>query len=264
MEQKQPRRASKQIIHAIMDEAGVKIARAYQMVEEVKRSKAVDVRTAANYVAAQLGIDVQKGKFGLTDLDKEKLRGILGAEPLAPSIRRGSRGKVGPRLVPVQIGPRVADTLLLSRSAAKEARKMSEVYSIIYVLENSFRQLITDTLQKRHGADWWNEVVIPSDTRKNVENRLSQEEENRWHSRRGSHRIFYTDFSDLGRIIISNWSDFKNIFKKQHRLQTKLEEIELSRNIVAHSNPLPDKEVRRLRLNFDDWKTVLKRSTPES
>jgi len=262
--QKQPKRASKQVIHAIMEEAGVKIARACQMIEEVKRSKAVDVRTATNYVAAQLGIDVQKKKFGLTDLDKEKLRGLLGAQPLVPGSERGPRGKVGPQLVPVQIGPRVADTLLLSPSAAKEARKMSEVYSMIYVLENSFRQLITDTLQRRHGADWWNKAVIPSDTRKNVENRLSQEEENRWHSRRGSHRIFYTDFNDLGPIIINNWSDFKSIFGKQHRLQTKLEEIELSRNIVAHSNPLPDKEVRRVRLNFDDLKTVLKRSRPES
>lgn len=132
MVQKQPKRASKQIIQAIMEKKGVKIAQAYRMIEKAKRSKAVDVRTAANYVAAQLEIDVQMKKFGLTDSDKERLRGLLGAAgPLVPSGRQGQKGKVGPRLVPVQIGPKAADMLIESKCG--EGSK-EDVRSLLYRL----------------------------------------------------------------------------------------------------------------------------------
>jgi len=259
---KQPKRANREIIQAIMEEADVKIARAYQMIEEVKRSKAVDVRTAANYVAAQLGVDVQKRKYGLTEVDKEKLRQLLGGtQPIIAVGTVGQKGKERTQVIPVQIGSRVTETLMLTPGFAKEAVKMSRVYSIVYVLENSLRHLIKRTLEDKYGSDWWNKATISSDTKTKVEKRLKQEDENRWHSRRGSHRVFYTDFNDLGAIMINNWSEFKNVFKKQHLLQTRFEEIELSRNIVAHSNPLPDNEVKRLELNFNDWKSMLREST---
>lgn len=243
-----------------MDGAGVKQARAYQMIKEAKRSKAVDVRTAANYVAAQLKIDVQKKKFGLTELDKTRLRELLAAQPIVSAGIQGSKGKVTAQPTIIQIGSKVAEMLLLTPSMVTQAGEMSEVYSIVYVLENSFRQLISERLEKIYGKDWWNKAKISTDTKRKVDGRLKEEDENRWHSRRGVHQIFYTDFSDIGAIVINNWDAFKDVFKKQYRLQAKLEEIELSRNIIAHNNPLPDKEIKRLKLNFDDWIRILKES----
>ncbi len=143
----------------------------------------------------------------------------------------------------------------------KQAMEMSEVYPLIYVLENSFRKLVLTTLEGKYGKDWWMNATIATDTRRNVDSRMKQEDENRWHARRGAHPIFYTDFSDIGLIIINNWSEFKDIFHKQYRLLAKFEEIELSRNIIAHNNPLPEKEIKRLKLNFDDWISTLKKSS---
>lgn len=256
---KQPKRASREIIQAIMDKAEVKRARAYQMIEEVKRSRAIDVRTAASYVAAQLGIDVQKRSFGLTDVDKQKLSGFLTTAQAAASVGlqdRKVKGTTQPTVF--QIGSKLAETLLLTPGMIKQAAEMAEVYPFVYILENSFRELILITLEKKHGKDWWSKATISSDVRKKVDSRVDQEDENRWHTKRGAHQILYTDFSDIGGIIINNWPEFKDVFKKQYRLQAKLEEIELSRNIIAHNNPLPDKEIRRLRLNFDDWTRILK------
>lgn len=233
MNQKQPKRASRAIIQAIMAKADVRQARAYQMIKEVKRSRAVDVRTAAYYVAAQLGIDVQKKGFGLTDSDKQKLSPLLGTQPIGlgvPSVRK-EKNVAHPAVI--QIGNRLAETLLLDPGMAKQAAEMSKVYPIIYVLENSFRQLIMRTLEKKHGKEWWNYAAIPGDVKKQVLSRMKQEDENRWHAKRGAHPIFYTDFSDIGTIIINNWSEFKDVFKKQYRLQAKLEEIELSRHNCA-------------------------------
>ncbi len=65
------------------------------------------------------------------------------------------------------------------------------------------------------------------------------------------------------RWIINNWPEFKDVFKKQYRLQAKLEEIELSRNIIAHNNPVPDKEIERLKLNFDDMDSECSKTRTE-
>jgi hypothetical protein len=251
---KQPKRIDGNILKSIMDKAHVKIARAYQMIDQARRQYVVSRRTAANFVAWKLGVDIQK--FDLTPQDLDELKELIKRVQLpTPIIQRVS--KPPQEAVIVQIGRKPVDTLILPPSLGREAEKMSEVYSLIYVLENSFRHLIRGILEKKHGSDWWNRANIPSDIKKLVESRQKHEEANRWHAKRGAHEIYYTDFNDLGRIIVNNWDDFRQIFLKQHRLRTKLEEIELSRNIVAHSNPLPDREVRRLKLNFEDWKRIL-------
>lgn len=263
MAENQPKVASKQVIRAIMEKADVRQARAYQMIKDIKRSRGVDVRTAANYVAAKLNIDVQQTKYGLTNPDKQKLRELLatGEAVSAIAIPSDAKSKMTSHPVPIQIGTRVAEILLLTPTLVKQANEMAGVYPLVYVLENSFRQLIFKNLGNKYGGDWWDQSNIPGDIRKKVASRLKQEDENRWHSKRGAHPVFYTDLNDIGAIIINNWREFKDVFKKQYRLQAKLEEIELSRNIIAHNNPLPDKEIKRLKLNFDDWTRVLKEAS---
>lgn len=257
---KPPKRISKSILEAIMKVANVEQRQAYRMAEQIKRDFAVSLRTAANFVAKNLGIDVQRKKFGLTQQDLTELRGLIGrVQPLIPIPRPRAKGKQIGEKIPVMIGPKVSETILLPPNLARDAIKMSGIYPMVYVLENTFRYLIMKTLENKYGTDWWDKVKISQDIKNRVEIRLNAEHENRWHAQRGTHRIFYTDFNDLARIIMNNWEDFKKVFKKIHRLQTKFEEIENSRHIIAHNNPLPDREIKRLRLNFEDWKRILKR-----
>ena len=65
--------------------------------------------------------------------------------------------------------------------------------------------------------------------------------------------IFYTDIDDLKSIIAANWLDFKEIFPNFQWVVGKIEEIEMSRNIIAHNNPLEERDVTRLKLNLEDW-----------
>jgi hypothetical protein len=126
-----------------------------------------------------------------------------------------------------------------------------EVYLILYLFENSVRELIRLVLEK-HGSDWWDKVV-PVHVKQDVEKRLKQEADNRWHGTRGSHRICYTDIGDLYSIISANWQDFKGIFPDDAWIRVTIRGIELSRNIVAHNNPLSEREVKRLKMYYEDW-----------
>lgn len=88
--------------------------------------------------------------------------------------------------------------------------------------------------------------------KKEVEERLLKEKENRWHGKRGVHKIFYTNIGDLNSIVSMNWADFKDMFPSQAWIKSRVDEIEFSRNIVAHNNPLSDHDIKRLKIYFED------------
>jgi chromosome segregation ATPase len=72
-----------------------------------------------------------------------------------------------------------------------------------------------------------------------------------------AHEIFYTDFSDLNRIIATNCREFKEIFADM-KIEAELRKLEPSRNVIAHNNPLSLNEFRRVKLCLDDLKKQLK------
>lgn len=125
-------------------------------------------------------------------------------------------------------------------------------YLAFFCLENAIRELIVDRLLENHGTDWWDKVV-PSPIRNRVEKRQEKEGKNRWHMRRGDHKVNYTDFGDLKSIIQSNWGDFDDLFPYQDWITGRLEELEASRNIIAHSNTLEGRELERIRIYLEDW-----------
>jgi len=212
---------------------------------------------AAYLLAGQLGIDISKflGKEKSEKL--QKLREIMVANvPQVKPVKAIEKAR--PKTVTIKFRKELIKESILPAKLAKDAEKMAEVYPLVYVLENSLRYIIMNVLKDKFGNDWW-EKKVPLAIRRNAENRLKFEGRNRWHSRRGSHQIFYTDFGDLCSIIINNWDDFKGFFPSQRWIQTRLEEIELSRNIIAHNNPLPRREIERLELYFEDLKKQLNR-----
>lgn len=251
-------RINKKIFQALLKEKGRTPQRIYQMIHDKRRELdyTIPKETAANLLAAQMGIDVSKflEKEELAELRDLKRVGIA----IPPTKIEKVVRKTLPRSVTIKIGEKAIEDFSLPEKLATEAKRMAEVYPMIYVLENSIRHIIMYILKRRYGDDWWDKRV-PATIRRNVENRVKQEGKNRWHSRRGGHRVFYTDFGDLNSIIINNWDDFKEIFPSQRWIQTRMEEIEFSRNIIAHNNPLPVREIKRLGLYFDDLRRQLAR-----
>jgi hypothetical protein len=111
---------------------------------------------------------------------------------------------------------------------------------------------VADRLSEEHGSNWWG--ACASTTLKNkVRERQEKEGKNRWHISRGDHEIFYTDFGDLKSLLQTHWALFEDLFPDQNWIVARLDELEASRNIIAHSNVLDDRELGRIQLYLQDW-----------
>jgi Swt1-like HEPN len=125
-------------------------------------------------------------------------------------------------------------------------------YLAFFCLENAVRELIADRLQENHGADWWKDTA-PGAIQEKALKRQEAEGKDRWHTERGATPIHYTDFGDLKSIMTANWAEFADLFPDQNWMIARLTELEASRNIIAHSNVLEERELIRLRLYVQDW-----------
>ena len=65
--------------------------------------------------------------------------------------------------------------------------------------------------------------------------------------------IGYTLFGNLAQIIINDWEDFSDLFPDQHWVSSRLNDLELSRNIIMHTSTLPEIEVDRIESIARDW-----------
>ena len=76
-----------------------------------------------------------------------------------------------------------------------EARQMAEkVYPMLYLFENSLRDVIERVLKSTYGADWWAKGA-PARVKKKAMDRKAAENNEPWHGRRGAREIDYVDLS---------------------------------------------------------------------
>lgn len=150
--------------------------------------------------------------------------------------------------------PNLADKIF------SDARNMAEVYYYLYLFENSLRNFIIDTLNTKYGDSWW-ENKVNKKIREKARKRIEKEDKNRWHSSRGARPIFYVDIDDLKKIIIRNQDDFEPLLPDNpiDWLTQRINEIELSRNIIAHHNPLGDDDIEQVKRYFRQWTKQLPR-----
>lgn len=134
----------------------------------------------------------------------------------------------------------------------RSAMRALPAYLAFFCIENSVREVVSDRLAENHGVDWWS-TCVSRPIRDRVDARRQQEGLKRWHIRRGEQEIYYTDFGDLRSMIQSNWTDFEDLFPDQNWITSRLDELEASRNIIAHSNVLDDREIGRIALYLQDW-----------
>jgi hypothetical protein len=139
-----------------------------------------------------------------------------------------------------------------SRDLRDRAARMTYAYCLFFCFENEVRDLIAQRLYERKGADWWNSAV-PAKVQQRVENKKKEIEENKWHQTAIPDNINHTLFGDLASIIIHQWDEFVELFPDQQWVQVRLNELERSRNVIAHGNVLPDEEIERLEQYLKDW-----------
>lgn len=138
-----------------------------------------------------------------------------------------------------------------SERTRAEAAVMSRHYQILYCLEKSIRELISQKLMDTAGADWW-EKKVPQAIRENVQ-RSKEKELESGITLRSNQLIDYTTFGHLGDIIDNNWDDFGDMFNDRLAVKKILGVLNTLRNPLAHSTFMADDEVNRLHLSLRDW-----------
>lgn len=132
------------------------------------------------------------------------------------------------------------------------AEKMSSVFTAYFCIENSARDLISERLASRRGSDWWN-LAVPLKIKTAVAKLKEKEEKNRYHTPRSVDLIGYTLFGHLSQIIVATWDEFSDLFPDQAWVNSRFNDLEMSRNIIMHTGTLPQIEVDRIESILTDW-----------
>jgi predicted DNA-binding transcriptional regulator len=138
-----------------------------------------------------------------------------------------------------------------------DAGKMTEPYKTLYLFENSLRAFINKIMSDKHGPDWWTKVGIKADITNEVAGRKKLEGINKWHVPRGAHELYYTNLEDLT-YFLRKETEFAKYLDIDLWDTMIGKVLKLSRNIVDHHNPLPQREINRLKEILEDWKRQLK------
>lgn len=149
----------------------------------------------------------------------------------------------------------------LTPTETDKADNMADVYYKFYVIENSLRKLIIKVLKNHHGDNWWDDPnVIPPNIQNAASKNIADEQAKGipWHGRRGKnvHPIYYIYFAQLGEVIRKNWENFKDILDED-LLKVMMRDLNLSRNILMHCNPLTKSDVDNLNYYFNNLKRTL-------
>lgn len=161
--------------------------------------------------------------------------------------------------VRIGVDERQAEESLLNESLApfpltvrNEALRMARLYAIIYCFENSVREMIR-TRMMENDPNWWTSAAVPRKVRDTAESRLQDSEKNSWLEGVNKEILGFVDFGGLCDIIVNNWSDFEDLVPSQHWLKQRFDELERSRNFIAHNRMLSVAEFARLEMYVGDW-----------
>lgn len=110
-------------------------------------------------------------------------------------------------------------------------------YSLLFEIEVLLREFIAQALIETYGRKWTKQG-LPADLQQKIRSGLEYERSIKWHKAVLHHPLYYVDFPDLKKIIISgnNWrAAFDAIFSHKTNVDAGLSEIEIIRNKVAHN-----------------------------
>lgn len=236
-------------------------------VQALRRIAPVSTPIAQAVIAHQRGLQLHRY------LDEATLKRVQEALPLfsrsvgsAPAASSRPKGKrtSGNNAERVLVFPSQFKTSapLLSDEKIREAKEMASLYPILYVIENSMRELIKRVLAAKYGGDWWHTALTggkAKSMRDNADARRNKEDQMNWHQRRGAHPIDYVDLGDLGTIIAAKYDDFFPVILGESRpwFDQFMRELEPSRNVLCHMNPLDRHNAADLKVKAERWRSLI-------
>jgi len=251
---------------ALLKKTGWSKQRLHQVVQQKHGQLPMSTKVAQAVIAHEKGLRL--GRFLDGDDLREaqetvaKLRGFSAASADVPGRpRRGSPARsVSERTIVFPSEFRLKDPLLPT-AILNEAREMAQIYPLLYVLENSLREIIRRVMTAQFGDDWWNTAFTSGKSKQlkdKADDRIEKEDVQAWHQRRGAHPIDYVDLDDL-RIIAASKPNlfFPDILGEQLWFEQFMRELYPSRCVLCHMNALSDDNVKDVRLKLSKWQKVV-------
>ena len=143
--------------------------------------------------------------------------------------------------------PYIADTDIA------DARQMASVYVTLFCLENSIRRHIERVLSSNLGDNWW-DVAASASMKRKEQDRLVNENQNRWiPSRSNLGPLYSVDWTDLATLIRKYESWFKESIPDTNFLH-RFSDLGNLRNVVAHNGVIAEgMQFKRVELAIHDW-----------
>lgn len=135
------------------------------------------------------------------------------------------------------------------------ALEMARLYAVLHCFENEVRSLIRETLEEAIGPNWIE--TLPTQVTKLASSRQKTAFKDSWLAGEKTDILGFVEFGDLSSIIIAQWAHFENLIPSQHWLKSRMEELEKTRNFIAHNRMLLPSELQRIYMYVADWNKVI-------
>lgn len=137
------------------------------------------------------------------------------------------------------------------------ALEMARLYAVLFSFENYIREFIRETLSdaENDGVGWVNK--LPPKIKKHAEDRQATAVKDSWLEGEKTDLLGFLDFGHLAQIIVTKWEYFESVIPSQHWLKQRMDELEKSRNFIAHNRMLLPSEFQRMYMYIADWNRVV-------
>lgn len=135
------------------------------------------------------------------------------------------------------------------------ALEMARLYAVLFSFENHVREFIRQTLSENEGVDWIDK--LPVKVKQHAETRQQAARQDSWLEGEKTDLLGFLDFGHLAQVILNKWVHFESIIPSQHWLKQRMDELEKSRNFIAHNRMLLPSEFQRMYMYIADWNRVV-------
>lgn len=135
------------------------------------------------------------------------------------------------------------------------ALTMARLFAVLHCFENQVRAFIRETLAEKDGPDWIEK--IPPKIKTFGEDRRNTALKDSWLEGEKTDFLGFIEFGHLAQIIINKWQYFEDIIPSQHWLKQRMDELEKSRNFIAHNRMLLPSEFQRMYMYIADWNRMV-------
>lgn len=251
-----------QLREALLKKLGITRQALSQRIQKLKQQYPMTTEDGTYVIAQQQGIILDKY------LDKgtvDRVRGLLQhvspptqatASATRVTRRRKEELRKEQRVIVIAKEFKVTDPILPQKRIF-EAKEMGAIYPLLYMLENSIREVIDRVMTSRHGDDWWDSQA-PKGLREKVNGRMADEKRNAWHQRRGDRPIDYLDLDQLPALMRKIDKEVvPDIIPSLEWFTQFVDEVYKSRCVVCHMNPLDTNNIQAVKLRLTQWQKLI-------